>query len=528
MKSYPVFILGTVLFFGLMLLWLALARSDEFSRHQHVIASQTTAGVADEISRVIRERQRLVRLFGREQENLLARLIARPADLPLQQQVEQKLRDYFPDYFAFTLASTSGIPLLDDFDNKVGEVCQHDILAFARSDSYRPRIHPNPGAYHFDVMTRSRDGRHILFVSFRAELLGEILNYVQPPGHELMLVLPGQPPLIEVTARGPRSNLARDDYRLQEQELTRVLQRRHVRFTSWDILDLAGATLFADSRHQLVLQSLLAFVPFLLFALFMLYLYRRSERQRRRAESSRDEFLSTVSHELRTPLTAIHGALGLVANDVAGAIPDKARELVTIAEKNSQRLILLVNDLLDMRKLESGKMPFDMQALDLVAVIEHSIEETRDFARPYEIDYKFETPFRPCRVVADPQRLQQVMVNLLSNAAKYGQPGTPVRITIDPRDGMIRVSVHNLGPAIPLQFQSRLFDKFTQADAADSRSSTGSGLGLSIVKAIIEGHAGRIGFHSDPVRGTTFYFDLPAAEPASREAREDAPEDKRT
>jgi signal transduction histidine kinase len=509
MKSYPVFILVTILFFGLVLVWIAYSRNKEFSQHQQFIAGQATAGVADEIGRVIREKQRLVRLFSREQQGLLARLSRQTNDLQLQKQVEAKLREYFPGFFAFTLATAEGEPMLDDFDGKIGEICKQDIIAFSKSNNYLPRIHPNIDAYHFDVMTRMVDKSHVLFVSFRAGVLGEILKNVQPSNHELILVLPGAPPLIEVTATGPRITLQRNDYRMQPDELARVLRRRHVPNTSWEVLDLAALDLFGNFRRQLVFQSLLLFLPFVVFALIMLYLYRRSEQQRREAEASRDEFLSTVSHELRTPLTAIHGALGLVSSGVTGLVPDKVKELIDIAEKNSQRLILLVNDLLDMRKLESGKMPFDMQTVNLVEVIAHSIEETREFARQYEVDYEFEPEQTRILVHGDPNRLQQVMVNLLSNAAKYGQAQHRVHIDIACPDRTVRVSVSNPGSSIPPEFQPRVFDKFTQADGADSRSSRGSGLGLSIVKAIIEAHQGRIDFHSHPATGTTFYFDLP-------------------
>jgi len=509
MKSYPIFILVTILFFGLVLLWLAHSRNREFSQHQQFIAAQSTTGVADEIGRVIREKQHLVQLFSREQQRLLARLLQQTDEVDIRRQVEAKLAAYFPDYFAFTLATATGQPMLDDFDGKIGEICQQDIIAFAQTDRNLPRIHPNTDAYHFDVMTRMADRSHVLFVSFRARVLGDILKNVQPSQHQLMLVLPGNPPLIEVTAAGPRINLPREDYRMQPGELARVLQQHPIANTRWTVLDLAAASLFRNFRQQLVFQSLLVFLPFMIFALIMLYLYHRAEQQRQQAEASRDEFLSTVSHELRTPLTAIHGALRLVTGGVTGSVNDKVRELIDIAEKNSQRLILLVNDLLDMRKLESGKMPFEMQRVDLVEVIAHSLEETREFAHQYQLDYVFETPRTRLLVWGDPNRLQQVMVNLLSNAAKYGQAGENVHIDIACPDRTIRVSVSNPGTVIPPEFQSRVFDKFTQADGADSRSSRGSGLGLSIVKAIIEAHRGRIDFYSRPGTGTTFYFDLP-------------------
>ena len=488
-----------------------MARFDEFIRHNEIVARQATTGVADEIARFIVNKQRLVKLFSQEQRPLLDRLIRQPDSIKYQQQVNDKLREYFPGYFSYTIADYQGRPYIDDFDGQVNMLCQMDIVDYAINDIQSPRLHPHPFVYHFDIMAKMTDEKtsHILFVSFSADLLGDLINNVQPANHELMLLLPGATPLIEITAAGPRNNLQRDDFHLTPEETNRLLSLHQVPGTQWEIGALYRANLFSNFQRQLIQQSLMIFVPFLLFASLMLYLFRRTERLRHQAEVARDEFLATVSHELRTPLTAIHGSLGLMASGIGGQLSGKATELVDIARKNSQRLILLVNDLLDMRKLESGKMDFDMQSVNLIDIIQHAIEENREYARQFNVVYAFNPEQREIHLQADHNRLFQVMTNLLTNAAKYGNRNDTVQISVVPSDQNVRVSIEDKGPGIPPAFKDRVFEKFSQSDSSDSRSAGGYGLGLSIVKAIIEAHGGQIGFDSQKDIGTKFYFDLP-------------------
>ena len=516
MRTYPVFILITVIFFGLVLLWIAMARYEEFIRHNEAVARQATIGVGDEIARFIINKQRLVKLFSQEQRPLLEKLIRQPDSDVYQQQISDKLREYFPSYFSYTIADFQGQPYIDDFDGQVNMLCQMDIVDFALNDIHSPRLHPHPFMYHFDIMAKMAGAttNHILFVSFSADLLGDLINNVQPANHELMLLLPETRPLIEITATGPRNNLQREDFHLTPDETKRLVSVHHVPGTQWDIAALSRTNLFSSFQRQLVLQSLMIFVPFLFFASIMLYLFRRTEQLRHQAEVARDEFLATVSHELRTPLTAIHGSLGLIASGISGQLSAKTTELITIARKNSQRLILLVNDLLDMRKLESGKMDFDMQLVNLIEIIQHAIEENRQYARQFNVVYAFNPQQHEILLHADENRLFQVMTNLLTNAAKYGNRNDTVQINITPSEHNVHVSVEDKGPGISSEFKDRVFEKFSQSDSSDSRSAGGYGLGLSIVKAIIEAHGGHIGFDSQQDIGTKFYFDLPRYQPA--------------
>jgi len=231
--------------------------------------------------------------------------------------------------------------------------------------------------------------------------------------------------------------------------------------------------------------------------------------ERKRMELMKREFISTVSHELRTPLTSIRGALGLVAGGATGALPDKAKELINIATNNCDRLVRLINDILDMEKIESGKMAFDVKPLDLPTLVTEAISANQAYAIQHQAAIVVEGELPALCVMGDHGRLIQVMTNLLSNAAKFTPPGGSVHVSLEQQGAYARIAVRDEGPGISAEFQSRLFQKFSQADSSDTRKKGGTGLGLSITKAIVEHHSGRISYQTEKDQGTTFFVDLP-------------------
>ena len=231
--------------------------------------------------------------------------------------------------------------------------------------------------------------------------------------------------------------------------------------------------------------------------------------ERKKVEQIKNEFISTVSHELRTPLTSVRGSLGLLVGGAGGELPDQAQTLVDIANKNTERLLLLINDILDIEKIESGKMVYHYKLLNLREFLEAAIQANYAYGQQFGIKFKVTQCPEQISVYADEDRLMQVMNNLLSNAAKFSTPGSQVELSAVRRMQKVRISVTDNGKGIPQNFQKHIFEKFAQADASDTRALGGTGLGLSISKAIIEQHGGRIDFISRVNIGTTFFFDLP-------------------
>ncbi|MDD2914785.1 MAG: PAS domain S-box protein [Gallionella sp.] len=230
--------------------------------------------------------------------------------------------------------------------------------------------------------------------------------------------------------------------------------------------------------------------------------------ERIKIERMKSEFISTVSHELRTPLTSIRGALALIAGGVVGALPAAAKPMVDIAHKNSERLILLVNDILDMEKIEAGKMEFDIQPVLLMPLLKQALDGNQAYAEQYRVSYELTSELSDAMLKVDKNRLMQVFANLFSNAAKFSTAGGKVSVAVERLGRHIRVSVKDNGAGISDEFKARIFQKFAQADSSDTRKKGGTGLGLSITKAIVEQMGGSIGFDSQPNVQTVFYVEF--------------------
>jgi PAS domain S-box-containing protein len=246
-------------------------------------------------------------------------------------------------------------------------------------------------------------------------------------------------------------------------------------------------------------------------AFFSVFLHDISERKR--VEQMKNEFISTVSHELRTPLTSIQASLAMLADGMAGELPPDALRLTTIASQSSERLVRMVNDLLDIQKIEAGQMHFEALAQPLLPVAERALAAMEGHAAKAGVLLRHDWDAGAARIAAsiDADRMEQVLTNLLSNAIKFTPAGKTVTLGLAQAPGKVRLLVADEGPGIAPEFQQRVFQRFAQADGADSRTRGGTGLGLAISKAIIEEHGGTIGFTTAPDLGTRFVVELPAA-----------------
>jgi PAS domain S-box-containing protein len=227
------------------------------------------------------------------------------------------------------------------------------------------------------------------------------------------------------------------------------------------------------------------------------------------AERLKKEFTSTLSHELRTPLTSIIGSLQLINAGVLGEVPKDVAELTEVAERNGQRLLDLINDILDIEKIESGKLTLNPEVIRVDELVREAIVLNKGFADRFKVRFEAPGELSTREVTADHKRLLQVMTNLLSNAAKFSPEGQVVEISTEERPDCLRVAVHDRGPGIPEAFRARVFGRFNQADSTTSRQKGGTGLGLAICKRLVEMMQGRIGFQDRAGGGTTFWFELP-------------------
>ncbi|MDD5176190.1 MAG: PAS domain S-box protein [Sterolibacterium sp.] len=258
-------------------------------------------------------------------------------------------------------------------------------------------------------------------------------------------------------------------------------------------------------------------------------------------ERLKEGFVSAVSHELRTPLTSIRGALGLVLGMFAKDFPDNVQQLLENANRNSERLTLLINDILDIEKLSAGKLQFHMEVQALMPLVEEALAANYGYGVEHRVQFVLVERADGVKVRVDSQRLAQVLSNLLSNAAKFssrppetaagtgtlmtnagtstletnaGTSQAIVEIGVHQMDGQVRVSVRDFGLGVPDNFRTHIFKKFSQADSSNSQRKGGTGLGLAITKELIEHMGGTVGFDSREGKGATFFFELPVCDPA--------------
>ncbi len=232
----------------------------------------------------------------------------------------------------------------------------------------------------------------------------------------------------------------------------------------------------------------------------------RQAAEQQRITEMKSEFLSMVSHELRTPMTSIRGSLGLLKGGVLGQLPDAVTKLIGVAQSNTERLGRLVDDVLDLQKMDAGQMALRRAPHELRHVVQEAVDGVKGFADQYKV--ALEVRGEPVTLSMDADRIIQVVTNFVSNAVKFSPEGSTVILTVDRRGDVVRVGVRDRGPGVPEELRGRLFGRFAQAKGA-GKHPKGTGLGLAISKQLVELHGGTVGFDTELGAGTEFWFELP-------------------
>ena len=512
-KSYFWFVILMMALLVVFLLWVQQERVNAHQDYHDALASETGASIAEEVSRFVLERNRIVQVFARQHVDAIRALAASPYSEKHYKALEELIKEYFPSHFAFTVANSEGEPYFENFDGLVAESCQADIKSFAEKQYYHPYVHPNFEGYHFDVMANYGDKEGVLFISFHVDHLAAILKAAETPGHQLMLTYPALNNLIEVISKGARNLVMRNDYRLSKEESARILIDMPVTGTRWDVVDMAEPGLFEEFESKIFHESIVTFLIFLLVGVFMIRRLRREEFQRATVEKQKQELMGVISHEFRTPAAAIHNSLHLIERQSAGKLDGETKNLIEIASNNTIQLLSLVNDFLDLQKLESGKLEIKKAICELKPILENAVKNNDVYAEKFGVSFVINDTLPEVNVYCDALRIEQVLANLLSNAAKYGAKNDVIEILVSqPAPERVRVSIIDHGSGIAEHVRDRVFEKFVMARTEKSGKVRSSGLGLSISKAIIEEHGGTIGYESRGKEGTTFYFELAIVE----------------
>jgi len=230
--------------------------------------------------------------------------------------------------------------------------------------------------------------------------------------------------------------------------------------------------------------------------------------ERKKVDRMKREFIASVSHELRTPLTSIRGAIGMIRSGAIGEVSEKTKKMLDVANNNADRLIELVNDLLDFEGLQSGKMTLNIASHEMNSVVAKAVLELTPFAEKHGVELIF-SPGTEIRADVDDFRIGQVVTNLISNAVKFSKSGSKVKLKVENLGEQVKITVADKGAGIPAHYHIDLFERFTQASGHDAREKGGTGLGLAISKSIIDYHGGIITFETEVGKGSSFYVTLP-------------------
>jgi diguanylate cyclase (GGDEF)-like protein/PAS domain S-box-containing protein len=300
-------------------LWVVDSRLKDFRATQILVAEDSVHDLATEVSRALAEKYRLAALFRDNEAALIARVIEAPEDNALRAHLQQRLKIYFPDSFAFTLANHEGDLLIDEFDGLVDQKCLSDIRAMATKGNYRVRIHPSHVRYHYDIIVpfdlESQQG--VFFVSFVPGVLARLIAAIQHPGHELLLASTGATPMIEVTQLGGRDQLERTDFRLAPDELTRILATQDVAGTDWKAMALAQAGLFNDYAVSIWRQAGFVFSGFALTSLILMIGSVHVESKRAEVGRALEEAKADLERRVERRTQQLHERNQQLRNEIA-------------------------------------------------------------------------------------------------------------------------------------------------------------------------------------------------------------------
>ncbi|MCH9647073.1 MAG: PAS domain-containing sensor histidine kinase [Deltaproteobacteria bacterium] len=244
-------------------------------------------------------------------------------------------------------------------------------------------------------------------------------------------------------------------------------------------------------------------VPMALHGIF------RNITQRKKVDGLKNDFIAMVSHELRTPLTSIFASLQLLEGGAGGPLPEEAQELVGIADRNSKRLAQLVEDILDVERIESGRLTFHVQPLELMPLVEHVLASSAALAQQNDIRFEVDDRIGSRQVKVDGDRLTQALSNLVSNAIKFSPRGEMVELVVHSVAEQVSVEIRDRGPGVPEDFQEKIFQKFVQVDSPMTRSAEGTGLGLSITRTILARFGAQVRYRDREGGGSNFVVTIP-------------------
>lgn len=513
--------------FTILLIWSTVNSIRDFTEYHKTIAVESTASVAKNVHGYIEERQRLVNLFSRLYRDDIHELVRDPENLPLYDALDNKVKDFFPESFSFTIADEHGMPFFTDYDGIISDLCEADIKQYSHERKYAPYIHPNVIQYHFDIMQNvDLDGaKGIFFVSFKPDVLGRFLKVSESPGHQLILVRPDLQLLLEATSLGARDNTPRDDFRLTKMEQERFLQQLPIENTRWSVVDLQATGLISDFVYMQWVKAVAVLVTVLTIIMVLTWLLNREHEALKKRDRELEKYKTSLeelvvartielqrhidelerhsyafAHDLRTPVRSIVSFSQIVLEDTTTTIDAQSREnLERVIKAGSKMAVLLDN----MNQLTSASRSAQtIEAIDLSALAQEVAEQLRNSNGNQGTVVQIEPGIQ---LYGDKNAMRELLYQLFDNAFRYArQAKAPcVSFGCEKNREAHNCFVRNNGPGIDLAYAKNIFRPFESLEPSSDLSNTG--IGLALVKQIVERHHGKVWVESTP-GNTSFHF----------------------
>ncbi len=512
--------------FTTVLVWSTVNSIHDFRDYHDIIAVESTTSVAKNIHRYIEERQRLVDLFSRLYREEITALVANPDDTDLHADLDAKVKDFFPQSFAFTIVDQHGTPYFTDYDGILSDLCEADIRQFSLEGIHAPYIHPNVLQYHFDIMQSIDLGGipAIFFVSFKPDVLGRFLKASESPGHRLILFRPDSG-LLEATSLGARNLTPRDNFHLTEEEKSRILRQVPIDNTRWSVADLEVPGLisgYADKHWQ---KAAAILIIVLLITLVLTWLLHREhtalEKRDRELETYKGKLEELVvirtidlqrhidelerhshafAHDLRTPLRAIVSFSQIVLEDSRSVLDSNSRENLERVIKAGGKMSVLLDNMSQLTSASRSKQ--NIEAIDMSALAREVAEYLKVTNGNQDTAIHIQEGIH---IFGDRTAMRELLYQLFDNAFRFALQAEKPAVSFGcKRRGNQNICfVSDNGPGIDMAYATRIFRPFESLEPAADLDNTG--IGLALVKQIVERHHGKVWIESK-AGNTALYF----------------------
>lgn len=526
------FILASVL-----VIWASLIRVSSFEETQRALLVAEVKATARQVEQFLEHHHNFASAFVQDHPLTFTRMLKDPEDEDLLNEMRHRVTRYVPGLLEYTVAGPDEVYAPDPLGTLIGDQCLADIHKFEeraihqeQAVKYNPYIHPQSGNYHFDMMVpwvnEEAGQQGVFFVSFPATQLQDLLKESQRDGHLMMISRTDLPRLIEATADGVRDTLERD-FSLSDEEFNAIQFKQEIRDSRWVVYGSWTPQLMDSHHRHVMIVALIILTGLLLFYTLSIYVIVRLRRQEQlvlaqletaknvaeHASNVKSDFLSSMSHELRTPLNAVIGFCQVLRNHKAQPLSETQANWVTQIYNGGSHLLKLIDDLLQISRIEKGELDLHVETLAVSEILEDVVPMLEELAQERSVLITLKNPrqIMDAQVRVDRLRIRQVLLNLLSNAIKYNHEGGQVDIYCTPKGQGFRLSITDTGIGIPKEKHGQLFQAF-QRLGAEHTPVEGTGIGLVVTKNLVEMMGGELGFESEEGKGSTFWVDLKGME----------------